>query len=201
MHLDLEGVRAVVFDLDGTLFDKSKLPLHLVLSDPLYMFVLNNERKARKTLAGVYFGNERTYYETLYGKVAISSHISAKRAKWWYDHRYMPTMIKVLRKHYRLRPWVSELLPELKRKGVKVAVYSDYGCVSQRLDALGFNPEWADVITDAPSLGGLKPSKESVMALCALLHVSPGESLMVGDKDETDGESARRCGMKFQLVQ
>lgn len=201
MHLDLEGVRAVVFDLDGTLFDKSKLPLHLVLSDPLYMFVLNNERKARKTLAGVYFGNERTYYETLYGKVAISSHISAKRAKWWYDHRYMPTMIKVLRKHYRLRPWVSELLPELKRKGVKVAVYSDYGCVSQRLDALGFNPEWADVITDAPRLGGLKPSKDSLLALCNLLQVSPAESLMVGDKDETDGESARLCGMRFHLVQ
>jgi len=200
MQLDLEGIRAVVFDVDGTLFDKSRLPLHLVLADPLYMFVLNNERKARKTLSGVYFGDERTYYETLYGKVAILSHLSAKRVKWWYDHRYMPAMIKVLRKHYELRPWVSELLPALKEKGIKVAVYSDYGCIEERLATLGFQKEWADVVADAPKMGGLKPCKESLLAVCRQLGVDPSETLMVGDKDETDGESARRCGMRFHLI-
>lgn len=200
MQLDLEGIRAVVFDVDGTLFDKSRLPLHLVLADPLYMFVLNNERKARKTLSGVYFGDERTYYETLYGKVAILSHLSAKRVKWWYDHRYMPAMIKVLKKHYKLRPWVSELLPALKEKGIKVAVYSDYGCIEERLATLGFQREWADVVADAPKMGGLKPCKESLLAVCRQLGVDPSETLMVGDKDETDGESARRCGMRFHLI-
>lgn len=200
MQLDLEGIRAVVFDVDGTLFDKSRLPLHLVLADPLYMFVLNNERKARKTLSGVHFGDERTYYETLYGKVAILSHLSAKRVKWWYDHRYMPNMVKVLKRHYKLRPWVSELLPALKAQGIKVAVYSDYGCVEERLAILGFKSDWADVIADAPRMGGLKPCKESLLAVCQQLGVEPSEALMVGDKDETDGESARRCGMRFQHV-
>ena len=200
MQLDLEGIKAVVFDVDGTLFDKSRLPLHLVLADPLYMFVLNNERKARKTLSGVYFGDERTYYETLYGKVAILSHLSAKRVKWWYDHRYMPTMIKVLKKHYTLRPWVSELLPALKAQGIKVAVYSDYGCVEERLATLGFKGEWADVVADAPRMGGLKPCKESLLAVCQQLGVAPSETLMVGDKDETDGESARKCGMRFHHI-
>ena len=137
MQLDLEGVKAVVFDVDGTLFDKSKLPLHLVLADPLYMFILNNERKARKSLAGVWFGDERTYYETLYGKVAIRSHVSSKRVKWWYDHRYMPSMVRVLKRHYRLRDWVPVLLPELRAKGIKVALFSDYGCVDERLEATG----------------------------------------------------------------
>lgn len=200
MQLDLEGVKAVVFDVDGTLFDKSKLPLHLVLADPLYMFILNNERKARKSLAGVWFGDERTYYETLYGKVAIRSHVSSKRVKWWYDHRYMPSMVRVLKRHYRLRDWVPVLLPELRAKGIKVALFSDYGCVDERLEALGFDPAWADFITDAPRMGGLKPCKESLLSVCRELGVEPGETLMVGDRDDTDGEAAHRCGMHFHLV-
>lgn len=200
MQLDLEGVKAVVFDVDGTLFDKSKLPLHLVLADPLYMFILNNERKARKSLAGVWFGDERTYYETLYGKVAIRSHVSSKRVKWWYDHRYMPSMVRVLKRHYRLRDWVPVLLPELRAKGIKVALFSDYGCVDERLEALGFDPAWADFITDAPRMGGLKPCKESLLSVCRELGVEPGETLMVGDRDDTDGEAAHRCGMRFHLV-
>lgn len=200
MQLDLEGVKSVVFDVDGTLFDKSKLPLHLVLADPLYMFILNNERKARKSLAGVWFGDERTYYETLYGKVAIRSHVSSKRVKWWYDHRYMPSMVRVLKRHYRLRDWVPVLLPELRAKGIKVALFSDYGCVDERLEALGFDPAWADFITDAPRMGGLKPCKESLLSVCRELGVEPGETLMVGDRDDTDGEAAHRCGMHFHLV-
>lgn len=200
MQLDTEGVKAVVFDVDGTLFDKSKLPLHLILADPLYMFILNNERKERKSLAGVWFGDERTYYETLYGKVAIRSRISSKRVKWWYEHRYMPAMVRVLKRHYRLREWVPELLPQLRAQGIKVALFSDYGCVEERLAALGFDPSWADLVTDAPSMGGLKPCKESLLAVCRHLGVEPSETLMVGDRDDLDGESARRCGMRFRLV-
>ena len=200
MQLDLDGIKAVVFDVDGTLFDKSRLPLWLILADPLYMFVLNNERKARKDLAGTYFGDERTYYEALYGRVAIRSHVSSKRVKWWYEHRYMPSMVRVMKRHYRLYRWVPELLPQMRAQGIKVALYSDYGCVEERLAALGFDPSWADFITDAPSMGGLKPCRESLLAVCHKLGVEPSETLMVGDRDDTDGESARRCGIRFQLV-
>ena len=48
MQLDLDGIKAVIFDLDGTLFDKKNLPLNLIMADPLYALVLKNERTARK---------------------------------------------------------------------------------------------------------------------------------------------------------
>ena len=70
----------------------------------------------------------------------------------------------------------------------------------ERLEALGFDCAWVDVVADAPNLGGLKPSREAAMKLCSMLGVDPKATLMVGDRDDTDGETARRCGMRFLHV-
>lgn len=199
--LNLEGKKAVIFDLDGTLFDKKRLAFHLVMADLPYMFVLNTERKARKSLSGVRFEDERTYYETLYAEVAIRRHLSVKRVKWWYEHRYMPSMLKVLKKYYKQRQWVAPLMQELRAQGIKTAVYSDYGNLPERLAALGIDANLFDLLAEAPSMGGLKPCKESLMTVCCHLGVTPNQAIMVGDREDTDGESARRCGMDFTLVE
>ena len=199
-QLPLDGIRAVIFDLDGTLYNKKGLPLRLVLADLPHMFMLGNERKARKELKGQWFGEEAAYYHTLYARVAELSHSSADAAREWYEQRYMPQMQRLLRRHYHVEPWVESMLADLRRDGIKTAVYSDYGCLRERLEALGFDCGWVDIVADAPSLGGLKPCRESTMRLCELLDIKPEETLMVGDRDDTDGESARRCGMKFKIV-
>ena len=106
----------------------------------------------------------------------------------------------ILKRHYHIEPWAESLMADLRRKGIRTAVYSDYGCLRERLEALGFDCSWVDVVADAPALGGLKPCKESALRLCTMMGVDPAETLMVGDRDDTDGESARRCGMRFQMV-
>lgn len=200
LNLDLDGIKAVIFDLDGTLYNKSRLPLHLICSDLRHMFVLGNERKARAELKGRFFGDEQAYYDALYARVAELSHITKAMAKRWYEQGYMPSMQKVLRRKYRIEPWVEGLLADLRKQGLKLAVYSDYGCLDERLEALGFDRRWVDITVDAPSLGGLKPCKQSGDKICQMLGVLPAEILMVGDRDDTDGETARRCGMRFMLV-
>ena len=42
-----EKISAVIFDLDGTLYDNKRLPLRLILADPLNVLTLAAERKAR----------------------------------------------------------------------------------------------------------------------------------------------------------
>ena len=37
------------------------------------------------------------------------------------------------------------------------------------------------------------------MKICEDLGVKPEETVIVGDRDDTDGESARLCGMRFIL--
>lgn len=200
IELSLGTAKAVIFDLDGTLYNKKGLPLRLIAADVPHMFMLGNERKARKELMGRWFGDEQAYYEALYARVAEMSHSTVDKARHWYNDRYMPQMQRILKRHYHIEPWAESLMADLRRKGIRTAVYSDYGCLRERLEALGFDCSWVDVVADAPALGGLKPCKESALRLCTMLGVDPAETLMVGDRDDTDGESARRCGMRFQMV-
>ena len=199
-QLPLDGIRAVILDLDGTLYNKKGLPLRLIMADLPHMLMLGNERKARAELKGRWFGNEAEYYRTLYARVAELSHSSPAKVQRWYERNYMPNMQRILRRHYRLEPWVEGIMADLRSKGIKTAVYSDYGCLRERLEALGFDCTWVDAVADAPALGGLKPNREAAMQLCSMLGVPPTETLMVGDRDDTDGESARSCGMRFLLV-
>lgn len=200
IELSLGTAKAVIFDLDGTLYNKKGLPLRLIATDVPHMFMLGNERKARKELMGRWFGDERAYYEALYARVAEMSHSTADKARRWYEDRYMPQMQRILKRHYHIEPWAESLMADLRQRDIRTAVYSDYGCLRERLEALGFDCSWVDVVADAPALGGLKPCKESALSLCTMLGVDPAETLMVGDRDDTDGESARRCGMRFQMV-
>lgn len=199
--------QAVIFDLDGTLYDKSRLPFRLILSLLPSLRTLGSERKARKQLKGKDFESENAFYDALFGAMASQTgkHPSAMRS--WYFNRYMPAMIRTLRKHYRLRPWVVPLMEQLHGEGVPVIIYSDYGCVREKLEALGFNPSRAALLADAPSLGGLKPSEASARKLLGRIAdtlgttIDPARCLMVGDRDDTDGATANALGMPFRHIE
>lgn len=160
---------------------------------------LKAERYARKELGGKDFGGEDAFYEAFFATAAGKAGVSPDSYRRWYFGKYLPSMVKVLSFHYHLYPWVKEVFAGLRARGVKTAVFSDYGAVPGKLRALGFDPSWADKIADAPSFGGLKPSAASFLKMAAALGVSPSECLVVGDRADTDGEGARVAGMSFSL--
>ena len=192
----MADIKAVIFDLDGTLYDKSRLPFRLIIRQILHgkLFMLKRERSVRKELKGKYFGNGEKFEE------AFFANFQRKNAKKWYYEIYMPDTIKILKKHYHIAPWVEDCFMSLRNKGIKIAIFSDYGCVEEKLNAIGFDCQWADYIFDAPSLGGLKPCKESFLKVCNTMEISPQNCLMVGDRDDTDGAGATATGMLFQKI-
>ncbi|MBQ8100006.1 MAG: HAD family hydrolase [Paludibacteraceae bacterium] len=198
--INLEGIRAVVFDLDGTLYDKRWLPWQLVWGDLRHAGLLASERKARRLLRGRYFGDADTFYQTLFSCIAQARHIPYMQAKEWYNATYMPLMEKTLRTCHHAGAFVEPLLKALRQRGIRTAVFSDYSCVDEKLKALRISPEWFDFREAAPDLGGLKPNCRVYEKLMQLLQVAPDEALMIGDRDDTDGVGARAVGMKFLRV-
>ena len=193
-------MKAIIFDLDGTLYDNSHLPIRLILHSLPHIFTLSAERKSRAELSGKHFGSREEYFHQLFSRIAQKRGITEQKAELWYRGIYMPSMRKVLTRHYHYKASVPEILQQLRSQNIKIAVFSDYGYLDQRLKAVDINPEWFDLCVDAPALGGLKPCRESFLKIAEMLNEAPEDILVIGDRDDTDGQGARNSGMQFLLV-
>ena len=183
----------IIFDLDGTLYSKKRLGICLVILEFFRgrLFMLARERKARNKLRGKEFPSEEAFYEEFFSE-GIS--------RDWYFNTYMLDTVMLLNRFFKMRHWVRKTILDLKKRGIKVAILSDYGFVWQKLDAIGFDPAWADFVLDSPKAGGLKPCTAPFKLACEALGVEPSECVFVGDRQDTDGEGAVASGMQFQLV-
>ena len=162
--------------------------------------VLAAEQRSKKALRGHYFGTEEAFYDHFFEAMSRGHLYSAKVARWWYFHIYMPLMVLALRLRHKPRPWVKPLIEECHRRGIYLAVYSDYGCVHEKLRALGLDTNDFCYLVSAPELGGLKPAKQCAEKVLKTLGVAPEETLFVGDRDDTDGETARAVGAQFVWI-
>ncbi|MDY6326405.1 MAG: HAD family hydrolase [Bacteroidales bacterium] len=188
--------KAAIFDLDGTLYNKRLLPLRLAYSQLLKgkLSYLVAERRARKSLKGRYFGDKEVFEDAFFNS------FGKKGAREWYYDEYMPDMARVLKAHYEVDMRIAGILKDFRSNGAKTAVFSDYGFVRQKLEAIGFDIALADYLFEAPALGGLKPCREVFMKVCELMGVSPEECVMYGDRNDTDGAGSALVGMNFVNV-
>lgn len=196
----MENRSAVIFDFDGTLYDKKNFAIHLVIPHLAQAFKMKAERNARKILKGKYFGSSQEFYNAFFTEISRQTNISTQKISRWYTEKYLPLMTKVLQKHYKAFPYTEEIFRNLKKAGIKIIVYSDYSCVAERLNAIGIDPSLVDILLSAEETGGLKPSEEPLLQLMEKLNLKPEEILVVGDREDTDGECARRTGMSFAHV-
>ena len=194
-------IEAVIFDLDGTIYNKRRLPAHLIARNILWLPLLSAEQKTRKAMRGMYLGSKEAFYTEFFLRMAQGRSFAPAMARWWYFHKYMPSMVSTLKQHYRPQPWFGGFLMECRKRHLRVVVYSDYGFVEEKLFALGLHADMFEFVVSAPSLGGLKPAKECAQEIAKRLNIPPDRCLFIGDRDDTDGASARTIGAKFCQVE
>lgn len=94
-------------------------------------------------------------------------------------------------------PLLAEFLEELRLRGIRIAVCSDYPAAA-KLRALGIAHLIGSVST-AQDVGiqRFKPHPRQLENALAALHVHPSQAVYCGDRPEVDGVAAARAGVRF----
>lgn len=197
-----EGCRLAVFDLDGTLYEQGPVRRRMMLrllgagGQPgrlTRLAILRRYRALREE--GVAAGPEGGIEDALHARLARETGrdpdaLRVLTRAWMEEHPLAYLAAARV-------PGAADLFGILRRRGVRVAVWSDYPVLS-KLAALGLEAD-DHAAADDPDVRALKPDPAGLRRLIARAAVAPAETLMIGDRPERDGEAARRAGVPFLL--
>lgn len=195
--------KGVIFDFDGTLYSQKLFPFYCVLRSPADASRMQAERFVRKALKGREWDSAAAMEKEFADRMAGFSGARAEDLGRWRVEEFPRIMADVLRARCSARDGAGELLLSLSGAGIKTAVLSDYGLVDVRMDAIGLGGEVLSSLSgifSSQDFACLKPSPRAFLKTAETMQVPPSECLVVGDRDDTDGEGARKCGMGFVLI-
>ena len=204
--MDFNGIKAVLFDLDGTLYRQG--PMRALMAAELATLPLAGPLKASrrlKALQAYRAAQERLRDGAAAGPAATQAEAAAEAsglpvaeveilvAEW---------MIRRPLKYLQFcrRPGVPDLLDRLGRAGIRAGILSDYPA-AEKLRALGLEGRFAPVLcaTDR-EIGAFKPSPRGFLRACEVWRLAPADVLYVGDRIEVDAAGAAAAGMRCVII-
>lgn len=189
-------IRGVVFDLDGTLYDKRALEWYMVRKLLLSLPRLLRYTRVRTGLAGADHGSGEGIARVTLERLADDP---AAQRRWqaWISAHYEPTLLRGLREASTAYPGVRDLLRDLRAAGLRLGLVSDYRGVPDRLTALGLPHDAFDFVLVTEEHGAMKPARRMIDATLAGMQLPAEALLMIGDRDFTDQRFAESAGMQF----
>lgn len=195
--LDYSKFRAVIFDVDGTLYNqrslRSKMALEMLaflFLKPSHMKELIIVREFRKLREKFVQREEVSLLEAQYRWVSVSLNIDHCIVKSVVDNWILVRPLKHL---ISCRPpGLFELFERIKRKEIKLGVFSDHP-PEEKLSALKLEADLSACALDA-EINRFKPNPAGLLHLCDKFGVAPSETLHIGDREDRDHLAARSCG-------
>lgn len=191
MSLDLQRIRALCFDVDGTLSD----------SDDLYArqyaawmrrapFVRRPEVLARRLV--MWLESPGNAMMSLSDTVGLDG-LAIPLIDWVYRH--LPRK----RREYLVTPGVADMLPRLKQRYPLAAISArDERNTMGFLDTSGLTPYFSVILT-ALSARHTKPYPDPILLAARMMGVQPEECLMIGDTT-VDVRAAKAAGAQAVSV-
>ena len=204
------SIRAVLFDLDGTLYPK--LGLRACMAAELALLPLTGRsvagarevwrqlrgfRRIREGLRALEDGEPdlaRHQYAEAGRRLAVDPQALERLIEVWIHQRPLKYM-RLVR-----RPGLAAMLERLRERGLRLGVFSDYPA-RDKLAAMGILAE-IDLVLDAedPAVSALKPHPKGLLEAARRWGLSPHEVLYVGDRPDIDGRAAERAGMPCTII-
>jgi len=192
----IDDVDAIIFDLDGTIYNKKRLKLFFSLSFILKLPLMLSYLKVRKNNYGIDYGSKEEFQKKIIEELATKASISTDKSEKFINI-FMTKFVSILKHKYKPNDDIISVIDKYYNKGTKIVCLSDFSMVKERLLALNININKFTLIKSSEDYGTLKPATVPFIKIAEELNILPSKIVVVGDRDDTDGEGARRSNMRF----
>ena len=192
------GTRALLVDVDGTLYHHNPVRLSMMLLlARAYIFRPLEGRKVMRALSAYRHAQELLRDTPSDPSIPLDQrqlqHAALARgctldSLQLQTDRWMLTEPLAFIQRAR-RAGVSETFAALKARGWKIAAVSDYPA-SRKLEALALHPDEI-VCAQDPDVQHFKPSPAGIVAALRRLRVQPQDAIYIGDREDVDAAAAR----------
>jgi len=186
-------IRAVLFDLDGTLYDRDAV-MAAVARDQFAAFEdqlngIDRDTFVERLLAldDHGYANRGQLYEAAAAALGLRGSIAAELASQFWD---------CYARACALPDDTSVTLQALRQQGTRLGVVTNGPTAwqSRKLDVLGLST-FFDVVVISESEGLTKPDPRIFARAVERIGIAPGEAMFVGDHPEIDVAGARAAGL------
>lgn len=202
--MDWKNIKLVIFDVDGTLYDQTKLRNKMVLALIGYyllrpwrlreLLIIYHFRKEREKRAGFQACDlQKEQYIWCAEKVNFPiDKIKLVVDKWIFN---FPNQYLKACKY----PGITFFFDALIAKGISIAIYSDYDS-KLKMECMGLESRLLVSSTDI-NINSMKPLPKGLTYILNEFNIiNTNECLYIGDRDELDGECARQAGIPYLII-
>jgi HAD superfamily hydrolase (TIGR01549 family) len=198
-------VRAVLFDVDGTLYRQRPLRLRMAaelgglalthpLRAPAIWRTLSAYRRAQERLRSGEGADAARQLELAASQAGVSIDEAAAIVDEWMIERPLKYLARCRAEG------LVDLLEFLSARRVPMSILSDYP-PQKKVDALGVSQYFSFVLCGGdPDIGAFKPSPRGFLKACAKWQLDPGDVLYVGDRADADAAGAAAASMPAVIV-